>query len=142
MVLKPRRVVAAGGVIYRTIENHFEVALILKERAWFLPKGLIEQGETPQKTALREVREETGLEGELVEKIGEINYCFVKETSYFKTVHFYLVKQTGGSLDAHDIEADKVEWFLIPEAYQILAYVNERKILEKAEKMLKGDSII
>ena len=140
--MEPRRVVSAGGVICRTIDNHFEVALVSKERIWCLPKGLIEQGETPQETALREVREETGLEGELVEKIGEITYSFVKETSYFKTVHFYLVKHTGGSLDAHDIEADKAEWFPIPEAYQILAYSNERKILEKTEKMLKVDSII
>jgi 8-oxo-dGTP pyrophosphatase MutT (NUDIX family) len=100
-----------GRLNLQVIDNHFEVALIRKERVWCLPKGLIEQSETPQETALREVREETGLEADLVEKIGEISYCFVKEISYFKTAHFYLLKHIGGSLDAHDMEADKAEWF-------------------------------
>jgi 8-oxo-dGTP pyrophosphatase MutT (NUDIX family) len=142
IVLEPRRVVSAGGVIYRIINGHFDVALICVGGIWCLPKGLIEQDERPEETALREVREETGLEGELIMRIDDINYSFVKKTKYFKTVHFYLVKQTGGSLAEHDTEVDKAQWFPISEAYQILVYPNERRILEKAEKMLRGGSIL
>jgi len=138
--LKSQRVVSSGGVIFRTVNDQFQVALISRGRVWCLPKGLIEQGETAEETALREVKEETGLEGEIVNKIGEINYNFFKRKRYFKTVHFYLLKNVGGSVTNHDFEADRVRWFPISEALQVLTYVNEIRILKKAEKFLKKES--
>lgn len=140
MELRTRQVVSSGGVIFRVVNDQFEVALISRGRVWCLPKGLIEKGETGEKTALREVKEETGLDGEIVEKIGEINYNFFRGKRYFKTVHFFLLKYVGGSLSNHDFEADKVKWFPISEALEILTYVNERKILKKAKEMLKRES--
>lgn len=131
-------VVSAGGVIYRAVGNGFEVALILNDDFWCLPKGLIEEGETLEATASREVREETGLVGELVGKIGEISYSFFRKKRYLKTVHFYLFKCVGGSVDAHDSEVDEARWFGISEALSTLTYPNERKMLLRAEKMLKG----
>jgi 8-oxo-dGTP pyrophosphatase MutT (NUDIX family) len=139
MESEAQRVVSSGGVIFRVFNGRFEVALISRRRVWCLPKGLIEKGETTEKTALREVREETGLEGEIVDKIGEINYNFFRGRRYLKTVHFFLLKYVGGSIRDHDFEADKVRWFSTPEALQVLTYVNERKILRKAEKVLKQD---
>ncbi len=132
------KVVSAGGVIYRAVGNGFEVALILNDDYWCLPKGLIEEGETLEATASREVREETGLVGEFVGKIGEIGYSFFRKKRYLKTVHFYLFKCVGGSVDAHDSEVDEARWFSISEALSTLTYPNEKKTLLRAEKMLKG----
>jgi len=140
MESETQRVVSSGGVIFRVINGQFEVALISRRRVWCLPKGLIEKGETAEKTAMREVREETGLEGEIVEKIGEINYNFFRGKRILKLVHFFLLKYAGGSVRDHDFEADRVKWFTTSEALRVLTYVNERKILRKAEKMLKQES--
>ena len=138
--MKSQRVISSGGVIFRTVNSQFEVALISRGKVWCLPKGLIEMGETAEETALREVREETGLEGEIVNRIGEISYVFFKRKRYFKMVHFYLIRHIGGSISNHDYEADRVKWFQISEALKILTYPNERKILKKAEKILKTES--
>jgi len=134
------QVVSSGGVIFRVSDGGFEVALISRGRVWCLPKGLIEKGETAEETALREVKEETGLEGEIREKIGEINYNFFRGKRILKTVHFFLIKYVGGSIRDHDFEADRVKWFPVPEALRVLTYVNERKIMRKAKGMLSQDS--
>ena len=138
--MKTQRIISSGGVIFRTVNSKFEVALISRGKVWCLPKGLIEMGETAEETALREVKEETGLEGEIVNRIGEISYVFFKRKRYFKMVHFYLIRHSGGSISNHDFEADRVKWFPISEAFKILTYPNERKILKKAEKILKTEN--
>jgi 8-oxo-dGTP pyrophosphatase MutT (NUDIX family) len=131
------RVVSAGGVIFRKTEDKFEVALVAKGKVWYLPKGLIERGELAEEAALREVKEETGLEGEHVGKIGEISYSFFRGKRYFKTVHFFLLSYFKGSVEAHDFEGDRVRWFSVSDAFKVLTYVNERRILAKAVEMLK-----
>lgn len=136
--LDEKRVVSSGGVIFRKVNGGFEVALVSRRNIWCLPKGLIEANETAEETALREVREETGLKGEILGKIGEVSYTFFRNRRYFKTVHFYLLKFVGGSTDDHDSEMDKVKWFPISDAVRVLTYVNERKIMRKALKMLEN----
>jgi 8-oxo-dGTP pyrophosphatase MutT (NUDIX family) len=130
------RVVSAGGVIFRRIEDKFEVALVSRGKVWYLPKGLIERGESAEEAALREVREETGLEGKLVGKIGEINYSFSHGRRYLKTVHFYLFNYVGGSVETHDSEGEMVRWFSGSDAARVLTYINEKRILAKAMEML------
>ena len=137
MESRTQRIVSSGGVIFRAIDGRFEIALISRGRVWCLPKGLIEHGETAEETALREVREETGLEGVIVDKIGRINYHFYRGKRYSKTVHFFLLQFVGGSVSDHDYEADSVKWFSTSEAVRLLTYVNERRICRKAEKILK-----
>ncbi|NIQ08098.1 MAG: NUDIX hydrolase [Candidatus Korarchaeota archaeon] len=125
--MKNQRLVSSGGVLFRSAHGDLEVALISRGRVWCLPKGLIEIGETLEQAALREVKEETGLEGEPVKKIGEITYQFFRGRLYVKTVHFFLFRYIGGSITAHDSEADKVSWFPISEAIRVLTYVNEKR---------------
>ncbi|MEM1551985.1 MAG: NUDIX hydrolase [Candidatus Bathyarchaeia archaeon] len=136
---KAHRLWASGGVIFRKVNDEFEVALCLKkrEKVWCLPKGLIEKGESAEETALREVKEETGLDGEIIDKIGEAHYKFFRKQQYFKIVHFYLLKHVGGLPSNHGVEVDDVRWFKLSEALRVLAYAEEREILEKADKILK-----
>jgi len=131
-------VVSAGGVIVRKVDGGFEVALIYKDGVWWLPKGLVEPGETLEKTAIREVREETGLQGELVGKIGEISYTFQREKLFFKTVHFFLLRFVSGSVDGHDHEAEDARWMPASVALQMLTYPNEQRMVAKALEMLKS----
>lgn len=100
---------------------------------WGLPKGTPNPGENLEETARREVTEETGLQVEIRRKIGSIRYWFVKGgVKYHKTVHFFLMAPTGGSLEDHDPEYDVVQWFFAPQALRTLTYKNEVEIVEKA----------
>jgi len=110
-----------------------------KELVWGLPKGHVEVSEDPPVTAVREVREETGLVGEPVEKLGSISYWFRVQqdrTRYFKTVHFYLLTYLKGSTKAHDDEVEHAAWLPLSKAIARISYENERKILRKAQRLL------
>ena len=96
-------------------------------------------GESREETALRETREETGLEVEIEEDLGSIKYWFVAcGVRNNKTVYFYLMRATGGSMDLHDPEFDVVEWFEAEEARKTLTYKNEERIVVEAIKRLRG----
>ena len=138
-VLRPARATSAGGVVYRTIDDGIEVALVHRRspRLWALPKGTPDSGETREETALRETREETGLEVEIVAPITDIRYFFVRgSTRFHKTVHFFLMRATGGSPEEHDAEFDEVLWVPADEAVALLTHATERSILEQALTML------
>jgi len=130
---------SAGGVVYRVTERGIEVVIVgrTSEGIWGLPKGTPEPGEDLLAAATREVREETGLEVALEEEIGSIRYWFVREgVRYHKTVHHYLFVPVGGSLDAHDAEYDRAEWFEVEEACRRLSYQNEVEIVRKAAEIV------
>lgn len=138
---KVKRQVSSGGVIFRRSKKGIEVALIkVKGDRWALPKGLIDKGEDPVETALREVKEETGLEGELIDKLGDIEYWYFskeEQMKYHKFVHFYLIEYNGGSIEDHDWEVEEVRWFPIEKAFKALSYNSEKEIMKKALKFLK-----
>jgi 8-oxo-dGTP pyrophosphatase MutT (NUDIX family) len=140
--VRTRREVSAGGVVYRREGDSVEVALASRrtrrgDLAWGLPKGLIEEGETPETAAVRETLEETGLETELEGALGEISYFYVWEGERVaKVVHFFLLRQTGGDVANHDFEMEDVVWFPLQEAERKASYKGEREVLARAAKLL------
>lgn len=139
MNAKPRveNPVSAGGVVYQRNGDQLETVLCGRSQPvrWSLAKGTPDEGETLEQTALREVREETGLEVEISGNLGSIDYWFAgreKNVRFHKTVHFYLMVPVGGSTEQHDPEFDVVQWFKTEEALDLLAYPNEVNVLQRA----------
>jgi 8-oxo-dGTP pyrophosphatase MutT (NUDIX family) len=140
--MNTRSEVSAGGVVYRRSPDGIEVALAARrtrrgDLAWGLPKGLVEPDETPEEAALREVREESGLESQLEDSLGEIRYFYVWEgTRVRKLVRFFLMRATGGDVSLHDDEMEDVRWFPLANAVRRATYRGEREVLERAAKRL------
>ncbi|UCZ60658.1 NUDIX hydrolase [Mycolicibacterium phocaicum] len=104
---------------------------------WSLPKGHIELGETAEQTAIREVAEETGLQGSVLAALGSIDYWFVTEgRRVHKTVHHYLMRFLGGELSDDDVEVTEVAWVPLRELPSRLAYADERKLAEVAGELI------
>lgn len=139
-ILRTARATSAGGVVHRLIESRVQIALVHRRAPvlWALPKGTPDSGETIEETALRETREETGLEVEIEARLQSIRYFFVRGTTRFhKTVHFFLMRPIGGSLDAHDAEFDEVRWTDLSEALAIMSHATERSVVEEAAALIE-----
>ena len=105
---------------------------------WSLPKGHIELGETAEQTAIREVAEETGIQGDVLASLGSIDYWFVTEgRRVHKTVHHYLLRFLGGELSDHDLEVSEVAWVPLEELGSRLAYADERRLAEVAGELIQ-----
>jgi 8-oxo-dGTP pyrophosphatase MutT (NUDIX family) len=141
--VKTRNEVSAGGVVFRLRDGGgFDVALILThERRWQLPKGWIDDGESPEQTAVREVREEAGIDAEIVGPLGLIQYQYVstydpEPARVRKRVHMFLLRYISGSTDDHDDEVIEARWVEIEEAESLLAFKDERGMIAKARELL------
>lgn len=130
-----RTTTAAGGVVMRGAGDDAEVVLAgrISEGTWVFPKGTPDAGESIEETALREVREETGLDVSIVAPIGVIDYWFaVPGERVHKFVHFFLMRADGGELSRHDQEYDDVRWAPVLEARGMLSFETYREILDRA----------
>ena len=136
--------VSCGGVVYRRREGSTEVALIRVGHRWCLPKGQVEQGEKLHDTALREVREETGLVGKIEARIGNISYWFTgknhdnESIRISKRVYFYLMRCLGGDVSQHDHEVEEACWVPISEAIVRLSHETEKSTVLKAAAFLEN----
>jgi 8-oxo-dGTP pyrophosphatase MutT (NUDIX family) len=140
--METRSETSAGGVVYRRRRGAVEVALAARrtrkgELAWGLAKGAIEHDESAESAALREVREETGLEAKIEAPLGDIRYFYVWEgVRVRKSVRFFLMCATGGDVALHDHEMEDVRWFPLEEALETAAYRGEREVLGRAARSI------
>ena len=138
-----KREVSAGGVVYRREDDGIEVVLASRrtrrgELAWGLAKGGIEDGESMEDAAVREVREETGIRAEIETSLGETRYFYVwEDVRIRKTVHFFLMRSVGGDPDDRDDEMEEVRWFPLERALKRAAYRGERDVLQRAAELLR-----
>ena len=133
---------SAGGVLVKTIRSRLMVAAIRPggkpEGVWALPKGNIDPGEKPEETVVREVFEETGVHGHLVEKLGDVKYTYTRRGGerIFKIVSFYLLRAGRGRIgdieERMHIEVAEARWLPLDEAARLLAYGGEREMAKKA----------
>jgi len=136
------REVSAGGVVYRRGGDGIEVVLASRrtrrgQLAWGLAKGGIERGETKEVAAIREVREETGMTAEIEADLGDTKYMYVwDDIRIRKTVHFFLMRHTGGNVEDRDDEMEEIRWFPLERAIKRAAYRGERDMLVKASELL------
>ena len=135
---------SAGGVLIRPrdSENH---ACLIKVRTrggnptWRLPKGAIEDGETPEEAGVRETREETGCEGEVLSEVSDIEYWYTRrdddsdeKVRIRKHVRFFVMKYLDGDVADHDNEVETARWFPLSEAVHKISYDAERQVLQEA----------
>lgn len=132
--------VSAGGVAFRQHDSQIEIALILvgPKMRWQLPKGTVNKGEAVEMTAQREVREEAGIETELVDTLERIEYWFYasrggKRIRFHKFVHFFLLRYLSGDVSDHDNEVVEARWVEINEAIDMLAFESEKNVARKAK---------
>ena len=138
--------VSAGGVAYRKNGDVTEIALILTnpEGRWQLPKGMIDAGETAEEAAVREVREEAGIETEIGVPIDTTEYWFSadrhgKRTRFHKSVHWFLMKYLSGQVQDHDHEVLEARWLPVSGALEKRVFKNEREVVKKALEIIGPD---
>jgi mutator protein MutT len=136
--------ISAGGVAFRKKDGQIEVALISvgEDNRWQLPKGLVDKGESTEAAAVREVREETGIETEVVERIDKVEYWYFwkeegKRVRYHKFVYFYLLRYKSGDVADHDREVNEARWVEIDGAVKMLAFDSEKKIVKEAMELIQ-----
>jgi len=135
--------VSAGGLV---IDTTGTMGLLIgrydhkdasgKRILWSLPKGHIEEGETPEQAAIREVAEETGITSSITKSLGVIDFWFMAGGKRIhKTVHHFLFTEVGGTLLAQESEVDEVSWFPLSEIVDRLAYPDEKKLIARTAEL-------
>ena len=129
---------SAGGVVYKE-ENGKKLWLLIQQKDsdhWQFPKGWIEEKESTEKAALREVKEETGVKGRIIDKIDRVSWWFVQDgEKIFKTVTFFLVEAEEETGHYDQKEIDRIDWLPYSEAWEQLSFKQSKQLLEKAKQI-------
>ena len=137
---------SAGGVLVRRLRGGWHLAAIRPQGkppgTWALPKGLVDEGEAPAETALREAYEETGVHARLDRKLGDVKYVYTRRDGerVFKIVSFFLLRYRSGRIGAippgMEVEVAEARWLPLEEAPRLLAYGGEREMAVRAAAAL------
>ena len=145
-----RREFSAGCVLVRRMRGRWWLAAVRpqgkKAGTWALPKGLVDRGERPAETALREAHEETGVGATLVEKLGDVRYVYTWEGErVFKVVSFFLARAAGGRIGelppGMEVEVAEARWLPLEDAPRLLAYRGERDMAALAAERLASETV-
>jgi len=138
-----RNQVSAGGVAFRTGPDQVKIVVVLTAASgkWQLPKGMIDPGESELEAAIREVREEGGIDTEAVCELGQTKFTFTARSNgtrslIHKSVHWFLLRYLSGNVTDHDHEVDEARWVAFDEAMGLLEFENERGIVRKAQELI------
>jgi 8-oxo-dGTP pyrophosphatase MutT (NUDIX family) len=139
---RPRRIKherSAGGLVLKRKNGAFEGLVIGRSspRIWSFPKGHVEPTETIETAAVREVREETSIDAEIIEKLSDIRYWFYSnKVKHSKVVHFFLMRYLHGMPKPQSGEVDEVAWIPLEELLDVLTHLNERRLVGMARKIV------
>jgi 8-oxo-dGTP pyrophosphatase MutT (NUDIX family) len=145
-----RREFSAGAVLVRRMRGRWWLAAVRpqgkREGTWALPKGLVDRGETPAETALREAFEETGVRARIDRKLGDTRYVYTWEGErVFKVVSFFLAHASGGRIGAlppgMEVEVADARWLPLTDAPSLLVYRGEREMAVLAAEILAGEPL-
>ena len=136
--------VSAGGVVFRGATGSVEVVIVSvgAQHRWQLPKGLVDNEESPEIAAVREAREEGGVSSEVVELIETVEYWYAGldngiRVRFHKHVHFFLLRYLSGNTKDHDWEVNEARWVPIEDATIQLAFDNERRVMDRARELVE-----
>lgn len=127
-----KREFSAGGIVFN---NNGQVLITQhsQNKHWSFPKGLIDQGQTSKEAAVREVKEEGGVEADIIDKVGYSKYVYtLNGVKIFKVVTYFLMKYISGDIKDHDFEVSDIGWYEPENALKQLSFSQDKELFKKA----------